>query len=422
MAIQTTTILKGDLLTLASSGPIPALSPLKKLTPTTAVLTTEGQNLKKDPAFMASVELMARPAWMITFRMGGGDWPVQELCLCGRAVGTPVVGIRPSSPDTAEILRWESSSDFTSWWIGQYAQKSEETVPNFIPPSCSLEAFLMVLQSIDAFRRALMGSMLKHETVNNLQMTAADFNASCRSGMQTRDTRWLAPAFVVLVPGFGEYPLSGGAESLKIAHERGFLTLTADASGKEQRIGFGEAGRSMGLEFARTWLMGAGMEARLPAPEGTRAIARCFVAPTGLTNHFVSLETRSDGAVDANHQPLTAGDLSARLLAFLDSAAVASASPLPSVQAGIQAVQVAQEMQTGPQQPASQQPPIQSQSFQQPPTPQQPVQQPFVPQQPIQQPFAPSQPAGAPVFKFCSQCGAKLEPEAAFCLNCGTRQ
>lgn len=181
-----------------------------------------------------------------------------------------------------------------------------------MPPACTLESFLMLLQAVDAYRRALMISMLKHEAADNLQMTAAEFNAGCQSSLQHRDTRWLAPAFVVLIPGFGEYRPSGGAESLKPAYDRGFLTTVMDASGKEQRIGFGEAGRAMGLEFARTWLMGAGMEARLPSPEGTRAIGRCFVAPTGLTNHFVSLETGPEGVVSANHQPLSASELASR--------------------------------------------------------------------------------------------------------------
>lgn len=78
-------------------------------------------------------------------------------------------------------------------------------MPNYLPPACTLASFLMLLQAVDAYRCALMISMLKHEAADNLQMTVAEFNAGCQSSLQHRDTRWLAPAFVVLIPGFGEY-------------------------------------------------------------------------------------------------------------------------------------------------------------------------------------------------------------------------
>jgi hypothetical protein len=401
MAILSILMEKNDCLALArqSGAPLAALSPLGKLPPTQAPLSQAGQPLANNPDAKKHVGTLANPDWLVTMRMGGGDWPITELCLCAKRTASDITGIRPTADGLVEVLGWSSVGAFVDWWCDAHANNLEETAQNFLPPSCTLEAFVMNLQAIDAYRRALLGSLLAHEPSDPLLMTAEQFNQHCLSGIRSHDVRWLAPAFISLVPGLGEYKLGGTPESARAPFDRALLRTAFHPDTGAQCIGFGEPGQAMGLEFARTWMLAAGLEARLPAPEGSRAIARCFVAPTGVTNHLVKLETGSDGRPAANHQTVTGSQLKQALTAFFDTAVKASATPLQAMPAGGQ--------------PAASQPAPQAPATTQQATPPPP---PATPQQ------AAPPPAAAPAVKFCGQCGTKMDQAAAFCPNCGAPQ
>jgi hypothetical protein len=169
------------------------------------------------------VGTLANPDWLVTMRMGGGDWPITELCLCAKRTASDLTGIRPTADGLVEILGWSSVGAFVDWWCDAHANNLEETAQNFLPPSCTLEAFVMNLQAIDAYRRALLGSLLAHEPADPLLMTAEQFNQHCLSGIRSHDVRWLAPAFVSLVPGLGEYKLGGTPESARAPFDRALL-------------------------------------------------------------------------------------------------------------------------------------------------------------------------------------------------------
>ena len=408
MAILSMMMEKNDCLALAkqSGTPMPALSPLGKLPSSQTPLTQTGQMLANNADAKKLVGMLANPDWLVTMRMGGGDWPVTELCLCGKHQDITIAGIRPTADGLVEVLGWPSVRGFVDWWCDAHANTLEQTTQNFLPPPCSLEAFVMNLQAIDAYRRALLTSLLAHEPADPLLMTAEQFNRHCLSGIRSHDVRWLAPAFISLVPGFGEYKLAGNSDSAKAPFDRGLLRTAFHPDTGAQCVGFGEPGQALGLEFARSWMLAAGLEARLsvPAPEGTRAIARCFVAPTGVTNHFVAMEPGPDGRPSANHQTVTGSQLRQALTSFFDMTVKAAATPpQPAPDNSRQAAQqsVTPQTATPPQQQAAVSPPQAS-----PTTPA----------------TVPNPPQPVPNTKFCSQCGTKMEQAAAFCPNCGAPQ
>ena len=374
-AATMTTIARGELVSLAQAkaGVPNALSPLHLFALPSGTSPAAAPAKSSVPVPADLLVRLSRPDWTVTIRMGGGDWPIQELVLCGQSDGGAVTGIRPSGTMDASLFGWASPEAFSAWWCGQFAHRGEEDVPNPIPPSCSLEAFLMMLQAVDAYRRALMLATLAHRPSTDLRMTAADFNAACRSSIAARDIRWLAAAFMLLVPGLGAYKLAGGAESLKPAYDRDFLATFADGEKGAQQLGFGQVGQMVGLEFARGWQMAAGYESRTAAPEGIRAVARGFVAPTALTNHFVRLEPLADGRANANHQTMGFTEMNAALTGVLREAVQAARMP-----AGAHATGTANASLPG------------------------------------------SPAAGGD--RFCHQCGTKLDAGASFCLQCGTRQ
>jgi len=414
--MQIVTMQKGDLLILANRSTFHPLSPLNKLPKSSDAITNEGTALGSNAAVMSSIVILSQPAWIVTVRMGGSDYPVQELILCGNTKGSPVIGLRPSQGDYVDMIHWESGNDFAKWLCNDYACKNEVIVPNFIPPSCSIEAFLMLLHSIDAYKRAYMLSLLNHRPSDSLELTSSEFNESCHSGIKNHDVRWLAPAFISLVPGFGEYRLQGDQQSIQTAFDRNFLVSVQAAPDTTQMVGFGEAGRSMGLEFARTWLMGIGLETRVATPNGSQAVSRCFIAPTGLTNHFVDLTLNKEGAVSANHQPLAYGKVVERVMGIINNTMKLSAAP-PVTQAP------SPQMPIQPTQMPIVQSPVQANSV----MPQAPTSQSSA-QAGSALPATPSPQASGvsgtveQAYQFCHQCGQKLPVELKFCSHCGAKQ
>lgn len=382
MAILSIRLEKNDCLSLATRNGVSlaALSPLGKLPFSQSPLSASGIAISTNNDAMRVIEVLARPGWLVTMRMGAGDWPITELCLCGRTSDGNVAGIRPTPDGQVELMRWDSARQFADWWCEAHANQSEEIAQNFIPPPCSLEGFVMVLQAIDAYRRTLLGSLLSHVPSDQLVLTTEEFNAHCLSGMRAHDVRWLTPAFVSLVPGFGEYRMTGGPESAKVPFDRQFLATAFHPVTGEPSVGFGEPGQAMGLEFARSWMHAAGLEARLPAPEGTRATARCFLAPTGVANHVATFVPGVNGSTQINHQTVTGNGLRQTLTAFLEQAA--SAPPLTPLAGAASAPTAA----------------------------------------PASAPTLASASAPVPMMKFCSQCGTQMEKAAGFCPSCGTRQ
>jgi len=218
--------------------------------------------------------------------------------------------------------------------------------------------------------------LLRHEPYTNLSLTPDSFTHSCRAAIKGRDPRWLTPAFLLLVPGLFEWKPDAGEDVLRPLYDGTVLAAVPDPKTAEPRIGFGEAGQVLGLEFMRSWIMACGMELKAVSPGGVQLLGRCFVAPTGVTNHFVQLFQTTDGGLMANHQTCTGEELSAGLAVFLNqNPPTVTATPSP------------QASHPSPQVP--------------PPPPAEPPQK---------------------TQKFCISCGTKLEVEAAFCDRCGTRQ
>ena len=280
------------------------LSPFQRLPAPAGVLTPESAALGQDRDFMSMVEIACSPVSVVNSRIGGSAVPFEEMHLCWKRVsGSRVISVLKTAEDEVSLQTWPDSGAFVEWWCGNFACKSDTVVANYMPPMLSLEGLMTLLHCIDAYRRATFRSMLNFTPYDMPTLTPAEFTESAAMAIKSRDIRWLLPSFAVLVPGLAEYNLGGMPDLSREAWSRNFLKTVTHRDTGEERIGFGEAGSSMGMEFYRTWLMGAGFELKTIRPEGIVTAARVFLAPTGLTNHLIALEAQPDGSCTANHQP-----------------------------------------------------------------------------------------------------------------------
>ena len=279
------------------------LSPLKALPPAAESLSTEGARLAADPDFGALLEVLCMPVAVVANRVGGPLADYQEMQACYRRVSGKVLVSILTDGDGAAIQTWEDSEALAAWWCGQYAQKSEEVIVNYIPPLITLEGLLTLFHCIDAYKRALFHSMLAYRPYDLPTLTPAEFTESAQAAVRSRDMRWLLPTLPILVPGFAELPLGDISAIGQEAWARNFLVTVKDRETGTESIGFGEAGRNMGMEFYRSWIFSAGFEIRAIREDGIRALSRFYVAPTAITNHFITLTLQPDGTCMANHQP-----------------------------------------------------------------------------------------------------------------------
>jgi hypothetical protein len=358
----------------------------------------EGTVQTDQPAFRQALTIAAQPDLLVRGRIGGGSVDLMEFTLSRCQARGDSLALAAVVAEGQILLRlFTDSQAFIAWFMTHYAGKNEQTVANFIPPTVELGEFIYLLHAVDAFRIATFRSMLEYRAGQQPTLRLSEFMDSMRRSVRSRDIRWLLPAFLVLTPGLDPAAIDLAAEKTQILLDRTFLETHAEPGGGEQVLGFAEAGRTMGVEFYRTWLVAAGFEIRVAGPAGATPVERLFIAPTALANHLVQIETKAAAGqpVKVNHQALTYGQLEQKLNAlFARALALPVAPPAPVEAAPASATPAA---------PASAAPVSAM---------------PAAPAAPAPDAQA-AQPARTP--RFCPNCGTPLKPDARFCKNCGTK-
>ncbi|NSW89622.1 MAG: hypothetical protein HPY74_02880 [Firmicutes bacterium] len=275
-----------------------------------ATLSNYTQNLINQPHIKKMFEIIAFPVVLVTSRIGGGSVAFEQMQLCYRKFsGDMLVSLLEISEENLSLQSYEPADAFFDWWCSNFACKNEQVTVNYIPPTITLDGLMTLFHTIDAFRRATYKNLLNYEFTRVLSISSQEFTETVHKALRSMDIRWLLPAFVFLVPGIGEYRLNNSPDNFIEAWNRNFLVTVVDKETGAESIGFGEAGRNMGMEFYRTWLMGAGFEIKRLTGDGIIVLSRFFIAPTSISNHFFELEKTKDETAIVNHQPYTYSQL-----------------------------------------------------------------------------------------------------------------
>ena len=345
------------------------------------------RDLSADGAAIAGrkdVETLARivedPVLIIVTQNGGGPAPL----LRSVTVHNPLhdkdafITVTPSF-EGAVLFQWhESAWFFLARWLDLVAAKTEEAVHNLIPPPTDPLEMMFTLHAVDLFRRVALENQLDPEAHPDTGAVTPDvFASTLRSSIQSLDSRWLLPAYLLMMPDAGlENASLDDVEQLEALSRRQFLLPAPEADGQDLLV-FGEAARSMGTEFLHLWGGGTGFQAMAKRSRGTKPLASGFFATTALTHHFFVHEEDEDNSARINHQPLNRSELETRMAklmaGFLEEAARTAAR-----------AKRARKQEAKPPPP------------------------PAVPAPP---------PAEEP--RFCTACGKALAEDARFCGHCG---
>ena len=145
--------------------------------------------------------------------------------------------------EEGEVLRDVTDA---AWLRGRrgFAGRNEETIANYVPPRVALGAFLLILHTVDMFRRVSYQRALDFDVRSTVSLRAADFSALLPRSLQSMDLRWLLPTFATVTPNLGEINPHIVPEHAQALHDLGFVRNTQDPQSGEDLLLFGEAGQA----------------------------------------------------------------------------------------------------------------------------------------------------------------------------------
>ena len=270
-----------------------------------AVPPTDNVNeIAADAHFDAVAGILLRPDWRMSHRIGGGSSAISGM-MAFRSAGVKqdaIVTVEPSSDTSVVIQYFEDYQDYLTSWINTFASLSEVPTEDYLPAPVSVESLIYILHSIDAYRIAAYQSQISYTPAQIPFIKAEAFVETLSKSLESRDIRWLLPAFVLLTPGMEDYTLQIAEEDYRLLTELNFLRGAEHPETKEKVFFFGDAAREMGIEFYRSWMyaVGFGISALSEAKE-TEFVSG-FLAPTSLTNHLILLDRDASKSLRARYE------------------------------------------------------------------------------------------------------------------------
>lgn len=265
-----------------------------------------------------SISIIAEADILIETRIGGGVLGLESVKFYHKEGYPHWLAFEKESDGIIVMQLFESSQSFVDWWIDKFAGENEDVVTNRIPPKIKLQEFILILHGIDMYRRISYKNMLEHKFAENLNLDYKEFADELAISLKSMDVRWLLPAFLNLMPNINNFDIDIKPEDANVLFEQMFfLNMHAEETNKDFLI-FGEAGKSMGIEFFRTWYMGAGFEVKRLELSDWKSKSFWFFAPTSISNHFVEIELSDKNQAMVNHQAYTKDQFKIKIKKILD--------------------------------------------------------------------------------------------------------
>ncbi len=278
----------------------------------------ENINSIEDESKKLSISIVKEADVLIETRIGGGVLGLEEVKFYHKKGNPHWLAFEREQEEIIVMQLFDSSQAFVDWWIDKFAGENVDSIPNRIPPKIKLQEFMLILHAVDMYRRASYQNMLAHNFAERLKFDYKEFADELVNALKSNDVRWLLPAFLKLMPDIKRFDMEIKPEDANILFEQMFLLNMHSEIDNKDFLTFGEAGTSMGIEFFRTWYMGAGFEFKERKEADWESKSCWFFAPTSITNHFVKIDSENELLAMVNHQAYTKDQLKLKLKTILD--------------------------------------------------------------------------------------------------------
>lgn len=278
----------------------------------------ENINSIEDESKKLSISIVKEADVLIETRIGGGVLGLEEVKFYHKKGNPHWLAFEREQEEIIVMQLFDSSQAFVDWWIDKFAGENVDSIPNRIPPKIKLQEFMLILHAVDMYRRSSYQNMLAHNFAERLKFDYKEFADELVNALKSNDVRWLLPAFLKLMPDIKRFDMEIKPEDANILFEQMFLLNMHSEIDNKDFLTFGEAGTSMGIEFFRTWYMGAGFEFKERKEADWESKSCWFFAPTSITNHFVKIDSENELLAMVNHQAYTKDQLKLKLKTILD--------------------------------------------------------------------------------------------------------
>lgn len=271
------------------------------------IISADLQEIIQDEICRKALAVLAAPSKCSVFNTGGGVTNVSYLNIYSNKslAGEAVVSITPSFEDSILIQYFNAPEYFAQWFADTLTMAGDDEVETLLPQSFSVEALIYVFHTIDVYRRLTYKNLLEYRTDIDPMISSQEYSVSLNTSVNSRDARWLLPAFAMLTPNLARYGIQIAPDSLKMVLDSNLLLPIINQATGEEFFKFGEPGRKLATAFYGSWLLAAGFESMSFEANGAiTTINNGFIAPTAGGSHLFMLSQGASGKGVVNYRNL----------------------------------------------------------------------------------------------------------------------
>jgi len=270
--------------------------------------TDDLKEIAENDTCKTALGIIAKPLHRTIYNTGGSVMGVSYLNVySNKAIDEQgFVSITPSFQDSILIQYFDSAESYAQWFADTVTMSENEEVQSHLPAKFSLESLVFVLHAIDCFKRISFKSMLEYKPTDESMVSSKEYGEMLKVSVESKDVRWLLPAFSMLTPNLDKYKMNLGPDHMKIlTDEKIFIAVKKQDSG-EEFFQYAEAGQRLSVEFYSSWMLGIGFESVTFGENGAENVKdNGFIAPTAFGNHLIQIEKDAQGNGVVNYTVMT---------------------------------------------------------------------------------------------------------------------
>ncbi|MGE5329230.1 MAG: zinc ribbon domain-containing protein [Deltaproteobacteria bacterium] len=292
-------------------------------------ITDDLKEIAENETCVLSLQVLANPLHRTAYNTGGSMLPVSFMNVYSnnKIDQFGLVSIMPSFENSIMIHSFDSAESYGEWFAETVSMCSQEEIESKLPAKFPLESLVFILHAIDSFKRVSYKSMLDYKPVEESMIASKEYGETLKTSTDSKDIRWLLPAFSMLTPNLSKYNMKLGPDYMKLLTDSKIFIPVKKSDTGEEFFKFDEVGKGLGVEFYSSWVMSVGFETVIFNSGGTeKVLNNGFLAPTAFANNLFEIEKDAQGNGIINYSCLNFEGLGSKVENFMQKAIENSAN------------------------------------------------------------------------------------------------
>ncbi|MEI8047366.1 MAG: zinc ribbon domain-containing protein [Bacteroidota bacterium] len=265
-----------------------------------SIHTEELKNLAGNPDVVACIRILAEPVVTYHIRLAGPATKPGEMHIC--SIDHLSFVLATTFDNYSYGMQYCATTEYLAGFLSSFLllNTDNEYEPQF-PATMDLEFFILIANTIDAYKYTINRNALAHEAISTLTLTSTEFNTLLKNSLLKPDFGWLVTNIAGLLPSSVATKLQGSEKNYLDLFENGYLIAVKNNHTGEESLMLSVVAIDAGAEFANTWIKSAGIERLCINEKGIETKPLAFFCSTALTNHYFNFSVQ-DGMIQ--YEPL----------------------------------------------------------------------------------------------------------------------